>query len=46
MSKEQRMTASFAKWDVELQCRDMNAVQVWVKENAIDKNKYDPVSGD
>ncbi|KAJ5497292.1 hypothetical protein N7463_009279 [Penicillium fimorum] len=37
---EERVTGSFVTWDSEVQCRDMHAINAWVKGNKIDDNDY------
>ncbi|KAL4811628.1 hypothetical protein BDW67DRAFT_189505 [Aspergillus spinulosporus] len=37
---EERATGSFVTWDTEVQCRDMGAINAWVKENQVDDNHY------
>ncbi|KAL4755686.1 uncharacterized protein BDW70DRAFT_165215 [Aspergillus foveolatus] len=37
---EARATGSFVTWDTEVQCRDLDAINAWVKENQVDDNHY------
>jgi hypothetical protein len=37
---DERLTGSFVKWDSAVQCRDMDAVNSWVKRHMVDDDKY------
>lgn len=40
LTPEERATHSVVKWDSELQCRDMDAINAWAKANQVDDGKY------
>lgn len=40
MNTEERAKSAFVRWDVDVQCRDMDAINAWVQKNQIDNDKY------
>lgn len=40
MNTEERAKSAFVRWDVDVQCRDMDAINAWVQTNQIENDKY------
>lgn len=40
MTPSMRAEKSFAKWDTQVQCRDLEPIHAWVKAHAMEDEKY------
>lgn len=40
LTPSQQAEGAFARWDTAVQCRDLYAINVWLKTHALDDDKY------
>lgn len=45
LTPSQRAEGAFAKWDAQVQCRDLNAINAWAKAHAMEDDKYTATVG-